>query len=145
MKKLLAIGAMAGFLFAAGNPNTGCGLGTMIIPKQDSLLKQVVAATLNNISGNQTFGITTGTLGCEKPTKIAANEKLQKFVKDNIDQIAMDAAKGNGESIKTLAKLLNVKDENAFAKKLQANFDKIFASENISSGKVLDNIATYAL
>jgi hypothetical protein len=144
MKKLLAIGAFVAFAFA-GNPNTGCGLGSMVIENQDSLLKQVVASTLNNISGNQTFGITSGTLGCEKPTKFANNEKLQNFVTKNIDQIAMDAAKGNGESIKTLAKLMNVKDVNTFATKLHNNFDKIFASDNVNSAQVIDNIAKYAI
>jgi hypothetical protein len=144
MKKLLAIGAFVAFAFA-GNPNTGCGLGSMIIQNQDTVLKQVVAATLNGISGNQTFGITTGTLGCEKPAKFANNEKLQNFVTKNIDQIAMDAAKGNGESIKTLAKLMNVKDVNAFATRLHNNFDKIFVSENVNSAQVIDNIAKYAI
>jgi len=146
MKKLIALGVLAaGFAFA-GNPNTGCGLGYMIFKdKQDSLLTQVLAATTNNISGNQTFGITSGTLGCEKPAKIATNDKLNNFVRDNLDKIAMDAARGNGESIKTLAKLLNVKDEKAFAAKLQKNFDKIFASDNVTYSQVLDNIATYAL
>jgi hypothetical protein len=113
--------------------------------KQDSLVTQVLASTTNQISGNQTFGITTGTLGCEKPSKIVSNDKINNFVRDNLDKIAMDAAKGNGESIKTLATLLNVKDEKAFAAKLHANFDKIFASENVTYSKVLDNIATYAL
>jgi len=144
MKKLLVIGALAAAAFA-GNPNTGCGLGSMVIQNQDSLVKQVIASTLNNISGNQTFGITTGTLGCEKPTKIANNQKLEKFVKENIDQITMDAARGNGESIKTLAKLMNIKNETAFAKKLQQNFDKIFASENVNSAQVIDNIVKYAI
>ena len=146
MKKLLALAAITAGIAFAGNPNTGCGLGYMIFKdNQDSLLKQVLAATTNGISGNQTFGITSGTLGCEKPSKIVTNDKINNFVRDNLDKIAMDAAKGNGENIKTLAKLLNVKDEKAFAAKLHNNFDKIFASENVTYSKVLDNIATYAL
>jgi hypothetical protein len=144
MKKLLIIGALAAAAFA-GNPNTGCGLGSMVIQNQDSLLKQVLAATTNSISGNQTFGITSGTLGCEKPTKFVNNEKLQNFVTKNMDQIAMDAARGNGESIKTLAKLMNVKDVNSFAANLHDNFDKIFVSENVNSAQVIDNIAKYAI
>jgi hypothetical protein len=145
MKKIVLTAAvLAGFAFA-GNPNTGCGLGYMIFKdNQDSLVKQVLAATTNNISGNQTFGITTGTLGCDKPTKIVSNDKINNYVRDNLDKIAMDAAKGNGESLSTLAKLLNV-DEKTFSKKMQANFDKIFANENITYSKVLDNIAKYAL
>jgi len=106
---------------------------------------QVSAVTTNSTSGNQTFGITSGTLGCEKPTKFVNNEKLQNFVTKNMDQIAMDAARGNGESIKTLAKLMNVKDVNSFAANLHDNFDKIFVSENVNSAQVIDNIAKYAI
>ncbi|WP_457561095.1 DUF3015 family protein [Caminibacter sp.] len=146
MKKLIISAAvLAGFAFA-GNPNTGCGLGYMIFKNnQDSLLKQVLAVTTNGISGNQTFGITSGTLGCEKPAKLATNDKINNFVRDNLDKIAMDAARGEGESLTTLAKLLNVKDVKTFEAKVHQNFDKIFASDNVTYSQVLDNIAKYAI
>jgi len=146
MKKLLALAALTAGIAFAGHPNTGCGLGYMVWgDNQDSVIKQVLAATTNGISGNQTFAITTGTLGCEKPAKFVSNEKLNNYVRDNLDKIAMDAARGNGESIKTLAKLMNVKDTKAFISKVHSNFDKIFASENVTYSQVIDNIATYAL
>ncbi len=145
MKKLILSAALFAGIAFAGNPNTGCGLGSMVIQNQDTLLKQVVASTLNGISSNQTFGISTGTLGCAKPQQFANNEKLQRYVIKNMDSIAMDAARGNGESIKTLAKLMNVQNEAAFAAKIKQNFGKIFASENVTAAQVIDNISTYAL
>jgi hypothetical protein len=146
MKKLLALAVIsAGFAFA-GNPNTGCGLGYMLFQNnQNTVLTQVLAVTTNGISGNQTFGITSGTLGCQKPAKFASNDKLNNFVRDNLDQIAMDAARGNGETIKTLAKLMHVKNEKLFAQRIQSNFDKIFTNANVTYSQVIDNIATYAL
>ncbi|RYZ63378.1 MAG: DUF3015 domain-containing protein, partial [Proteobacteria bacterium] len=39
----------------------GCGLGNMILGKEN----QVFAATTNGTLGNQSFGITFGTLNCE--------------------------------------------------------------------------------
>jgi len=146
MKKLLLVATLAAGVAFAGNTNTGCGLGYMVWKgQQDSLVKQVLAVTTNGISGNQTFGITSGTLGCEKPTKIASNDKLNNFVRDNLDKIALDSAKGNGEELKTLAKLMNVQNEAEFSAKMQKNFDKIFASDNVTYSQVIDNIAKYAL
>ena len=42
----------------------GCGLGSVII--KEAGFAQVVAATTNGIYANQTFGITTGSLGVQQ-------------------------------------------------------------------------------
>lgn len=145
MKKLVLTSAMAFALassaFAAKNTNTGCGLGSILIEDQSSTVMQVLAATTNGTSGNQTFGITSGTSNCDKPNRIVSNDKLNRFVEDNMDEIAMDISAGQGESLDTLATLLNVEDKDAFKAKLQANFANIYSSENVNSAQVIDNIA----
>jgi len=149
MKKLAIIGVLSlGLASAAfaGNirDNVGCGLGTTLFgDQQDSLVMEVLAATLNASSGNQTFGITSGTLGCKKPTKIASNDKLNKFVADNMDQLAMDISQGNGEALNSLADLLKIPQNKraAFYAKLKANFSKIYASNKVEAADVIDNIA----
>ena len=149
MKKLFIIGALSlGLASAAfaGNmrDNVGCGLGTTLLgEQQDSVLMEVLAATTNGTSGNQTFGITSGTLGCKKPTKIASNDKLNKFVADNMDQLAMDISAGNGEALNSLAEILKDPQNKraAFYAKLKANFSKIYASNRVEAADVIDNIA----
>jgi len=150
MKKLLITASVAALLAvsaSAGNlrDNVGCGLGTTLIGDQgnDSLVMQVLAATTNGTSGNQTFGITSGTLGCKKPTKIASNDKLNKFVADNMDKLAMDISAGHGETLSAVADMLKVPaDKRAdFYAKLKTNFDKIYASNKVSAGDVIDSIA----
>ncbi len=80
MNKLISMTAalvLTGASFAAQsatNSNTGCGLGSEVIKDQDSVIMQVFAATTNQTSGNQTFGISSGTLGCEKPASFVSNE-----------------------------------------------------------------------
>jgi len=148
MKKVLGSLAVAAALtssaFAAGNTNTGCGLGSVLLEDQSSTLMQVVATSLNGTSGNQTFGITSGTLNCDKPAKMVGNEKVNTFVAENMDTLAMDIAQGQGESLTTLATLMKVEDKAAFAANLQANFDKIYTSDAVSSATVIDNIVTIA-
>jgi hypothetical protein len=147
MKKFLiaalAVTTLTISAYAERNLNTGCGLGSMLIENQNTVAKQVVAATSNGLSGNQTFGITTGTMGCDKPVLLVSNE-VETFVADNMDNLATDIAAGQGETLETLATLLNVSDKEAFENKLKANFDKIYTSENVTSAKVIDAIVTIA-
>ncbi len=142
MKKALLIIATTALLTTTSfaNENTGCGLGSQILKNQDSVMMQVFAATTNGTSGNQTFGITSGTSGCAKPSKLVFNDKANRFVAENMDSLALDISNGQGESLNTLATLLNVKNKELFASKLQANFDKIYTSPDITSAKVIDNI-----
>ena len=154
MKKLLmglALSiAMSGAAFAAGEAavNTGCGLGTLLWENKadNSTLFQAFQATTNATSGNQTFGITSGTLNCKQPDKFVRNDKLMHFVQANMDNLAKDIAMGRGETLDTFAELLGVNpaENAAFNANLQANFDKIFPSENVVLADVIDNAATVA-
>lgn len=141
MKKVLTLTAIVALTTTAfANPNVGCGLGSQVIKNTDSVLMQVFAATTNGTSGNQTFGITSGTSGCAKPAKFVSNDKANEFVAGNMEALALDISNGQGEALTTLATLLNVSNPDTFAKVLQANFDKIYTSENVNSANVIDNI-----
>ncbi|WP_373035645.1 DUF3015 family protein [Sulfurimonas sp.] len=135
----LSISAMAGV-----NSQTGCGLGSMIIKDDSSAVLLALQATTNGTSGNQTFGITSGTSGCSK-TKFVMNERAQEFVASNMDVLAKEIAVGHGESIDTLAELLNVEDTATFSASLQANYNSIYTSKSVEMADVLDNISTTSL
>lgn len=145
MKKLLlsSLAALALTSSVYANQNTGCGLGSVLIKDQNTVLLQLVATSLNGTSGNQTFGISSGTLDCEKPQNVVSNDKLNKFVTDNMDELALNISSGNGETLNTVAKLMNVKDTASFNAKLKANFANIYANENVTSASVIDSIAKY--
>lgn len=144
MKKILSLIAAIGLTTAVyANENTGCGLGSIIIKNQNSTVLQAIAATTNGTSGNQTFGITSGTSNCDKPSNFVSNDKLNKFVSENMDELAMDISAGKGETLNTVAKLMNVEDSKALGVKLQANFSNIYSSENVTSATVIDSIAKH--
>ncbi len=153
MKKIiiLAISMLIlsyGIAFGAGDAhmNTGCGLGTMLFKNNadNSILLQVLQATTNTSFGNQTFGITTGTSECRRPAKFVKSERLNQFVADNIDNLARDIARGNGESLDALAELMEIAPEERpeVYLRLQANFSNIFTSERVESADVIDNIVS---
>ena len=145
MKKVLVSLAAAAVLgstaFAGVNSQTGCGLGSMIIKDDSTAVMLALQATTNGTSGNQTFGITSGTSGCKK-TKLVMNERAAEFVAANMDQLAKEVAMGYGESVDTLAELLKVEDKAAFAATLQKNYNSIYTSTDVKMADVLDNIAT---
>ena len=153
MKKLIvslaAVAALSSAAFAgivdegskSANSQSGCGLGSVVMAQPDSAVIYAVATFLNNLSSNQSFGITSGTSGCKK-TKFVMNERTTEFVASNMDQLAKEIAVGNGESVDTLAELLAVEDKEAFASALQTHYNSIYTSENVEMADVLDNIAT---
>jgi len=125
----------------AANNQTGCGLGSVIIKDSSSAVMLAIQATFNGTSGNQTFGITSGTSGCKK-TKFVMNERAEEFVASNMDTLAKEISVGHGESIDTLAELLNIEDTATFSASLQANYNSIYTSEKVQMNDVLDNIST---
>lgn len=141
MKKLLGslfvVGAISTSLFAGANTQTGCGLGTLIIKNPDSAILYALQATTNGTSGNQTFGITTGTLNCQE-ARLVHNEKAINFVNANLDALSNEAALGTGEHLDTLAELLEVSDVESFKANLRANYLAVYNSSNVVGSEVLD-------
>jgi hypothetical protein len=152
MKRILGIVAFtlifAPTSFAAetgvARTNTGCGLGTVLFEgsANDSSLLQAFQATTNGTLGNQTFGVSSGTSECTQPKKFVQDERLNEFVYANLDTLAKDIAQGRGESVQTLAELMQVAPEKreAFYRNLQTHFAEIFPRENVEYAQVVDTI-----
>ena len=137
MKKIIAgviLASASSLALANASGPAGCGLGsTVVFPDANQWYQHVMAATTNATSGNQTFGMTSDTLGCE-----AANGPLksaQVFMDENMDQLAADAATGQGETLAALAEVMGVQtqDQAAFNRVMQSNFDAMFSAEATSS------------
>ncbi|NVD06439.1 DUF3015 domain-containing protein [Vibrio sp. JPW-9-11-11] len=148
MKKLLAVAALASTLplsnVAMADSDIGCGLGTMVFDGQSGKVSKVLGATTNGTSGNQTFGITFGTLGCDGTGTIDSSQKLALFIDGNMDNLARDIAKGEGETLATLSEVwgINEADKSAFNELAQQNFAEVFKSENVTSQEVFTNLNT---
>jgi len=143
---LLMMIVLAGVGWAVDPKNTGCGLGSLAFEGQNGLMSQVLAATTNGIFGNQTFAITFGTWNCEKYKTFAYNEKVDSFVAHNMDNLARDIARGQGEYVNTLAILMEIPNakQAAFRSQLQAHFSDIYTSDQITYPEVVQNIVTVA-
>ena len=139
MKKIYLLSAVAAGLIAlSSNANaydsTGCGLGSMAWRGHSGIIPQVAAVTTNGIFGTQTFGITTGTSGCDPNGRVSGGtgKMLLTFLENNMEQFALDASVGHGETLVTVAGILNV-DSEEFGLKAQAQFAYLFADENVEA------------
>lgn len=143
---LAAVGVLASSGVAlAGDPDVGCGWGTMAFRGQTGVAPRVLAATTNgSVLGNQTFGISSGTLGCKSSGAIQADARLNMYAGANIDRLASDMAQGQGESLETLATLLGVSDADkpALFALTKAHFGNLFPSEQVTAGEMLGTLST---
>ncbi|HKJ87101.1 MAG TPA: DUF3015 domain-containing protein [Gammaproteobacteria bacterium] len=142
-KSLLIAGLVALPMSGAmAKDSTGCGAGSMLFNGKQGPLYQVLAVTTNGILGNQTFGITSGTLGCDKDGVIRSSAKISKFIGNNMNRLAADMASGGGETLASLARLMGVSqaDRPAFYHAAKAHFDSIYPSDKVTAGQVLKNL-----
>lgn len=143
MKKLIAvlslIAAFPMVAMAAQDNVGGCGVGSMVFKGQSGVGPQVLAVTTNGISGNQTFGISSGTLGCTQDGAVHSNMKTALFIDSNKEQLARDMSVGSGETLAALAHLLGIEaqDQVAFNRLTKDNMARIFTSESVATEQVI--------
>jgi hypothetical protein len=143
MKNKLAIAALltlspVGFAMAQAN-NVGCGVGTIIFEGQSGVAPQVLAVTTNGTLGNQTFGISSGTLGCSREGVVHSPVKVSMFIDTNLDKLAYDMAVGQGETLDSLANLIGVDGSQkvAFFQTTKDHYAEIISSEHARTEDVV--------
>lgn len=119
---LLAFGLFSGLASAEVIGPAGCGLGHMAFGGKDS---QVLAATTNGTSYSQLFGITSGTSNCVDSSGTA---KLDAFIEGNKQAFSTEAARGEGETLNSVAEILKCVNPSRMNQAIKANHSKIFAS-----------------
>jgi hypothetical protein len=107
----------------------GCGLGSVILGNNPGFT-QVFASTTNGTSGTQTFGITSGTSNCINPTPGAASAR--SFSETNRTAMTKDIARGQGETIRTVATLGGCKNTAAVGASLQKNYSRIVPNAEVT-------------
>ena len=105
--------------------STGCGLGSMAWRGVSGPEAQILAVTTNTSTGSQTFGITFGTSGCDPDGRVTGGTQkmVLRFIENNMEQYALDAARGEGETLDT-----------------RQNFARIFPDGNVDAVYVTGKI-----
>jgi hypothetical protein len=141
MKKLMmatVLCSLSTFVMAKKYGPAGCGLGSVLFKGKRGTLWNVSAATTNGSSGNQTFGMTSGTSGC----KVTAKTKVSQinFIEANKFTLANDIARGQGQTLATLGALYECQDVATMASALKDNYKSIFKAADMSAEAINNNI-----
>ena len=140
MKKAIisaALLAASSSAFAAAPGGPDCGWGNMLFDGQSGVGPHFLASSTNGTSGNATFGMTTGTNGCN------ANGTLtyggQSLIGSIMGEFTEDVARGDGEALNAVAVMYGVEkaDRDAFASAMHENFAVIFPNEDVTAAEVM--------
>ena len=143
MKKLLALVAIAAIPMSAMAVDTsdGCGLGHQVM-QGETLMATSVRLTTNAFVP-PTFGMTSGTIGCNKH-EIASNDmEKANYAVTNFDALKVEMASGQGEMLNGFAKVMGC-DASAFGKMTKAQYSNIYKTQNTSAVEMYKNVKALA-
>jgi len=144
MKKIIAglvlITASSVANAGAAGGDGGCGWGNALFKGQSGVAPHVLAETTNTTSGNNTFGMTTGTNGCSTSGKLGYGGT--SVVSSIMDEFSEDVARGEGDAMDTVAVVYGVEaqDRKTFAKVMHENFTTLFPSEDVTAEEMIASI-----
>ena len=137
MKKLILIAGLA--VLSAGWSGTalagnssGCGAGSLIFQGQSGVAPNVLAITTNGTFWNATFGMSTGSAGCQKDGVVLNEHERDMYAATNLRQLKNEMARGQGEYLDGLASLMGVGEANlgAFRAFSQASLPVLLEAED---------------
>lgn len=122
----------------AADSSSGCGMGWEIAPKQSlfsSSTRSLVNATFSN-----TIGMTLGTSGCAKHSIVKNDAKGIHFAEANLNQLAVEMARGNGEFLVSFSEVFGCQNSRAFGSMVQAHYETVLPSEKTSGVELYNNV-----
>lgn len=133
---VLAAASINAFAAAPGGPS--CGWGNMLFEGQSGLPSHLVASITNGTSGNATFGMTSGTNGCDTDGQLTYAGKPLLVLGSIMNELSEDVARGEGEALTTYAVVLGVQPEDRahFNAVTHAHFNDIFTSADVTAEQV---------
>ena len=143
MKKIIIGIALLGsssLALAGAAGGGGCGWGQMLFEGQSGPAPHVLGETTNVTTGNNTFGMTTGTNGCDTSGKLSYNGK--SLLVSIMGEFSEDVARGDGEALNAIAVMYGIEksDRAAFSKLMHENFTKLFPSESVTAEEVMTSM-----
>jgi len=145
MKKIILGAVLLGFSFSAsavapGGP--GCGWGNLVFEGESGLPVHFLATTVNGTSGNKTFGMTSGTNGCDTTGALTYSGESLLAMNGVLEEVAQDMAVGHGEALTALTVSMGIEqsDRAHFDRVMHDNFDAVFPSQDVTAGDVMGNI-----
>jgi len=134
---VLMSSSMTASAVAPGGPD--CGWGNMVFEGQGGTGSHFVAMTTNTTSGNKTFGMTSGTNGCDTSGRLTYGGDAIVNLSGVIDEFIAVTARGEGEALTAVAVSMGIApaDRAIFADAVHNNFDTIFKHADVTAEDVM--------
>ncbi len=117
----------------------GCGLGWQITQKK-SFLATTTRGTTNAFLP-PSFGMSFGTMGCDKHNFAKNEEAGITFALANQENLSIELAKGEGEYVAGFAQALGCSDVVTLGRRIQSKYSEIIR-ENDSAVQMYKNVKT---
>ncbi|MCB0422439.1 MAG: DUF3015 family protein [Bdellovibrionales bacterium] len=139
MKKLAIVVACALLPFSAFAADTGdgCGIGWEIT-KDRTLIATTTRGTTNAFVP-PTFGMTSGTIGCEQHAVAMNDQEAATYAYTNFDALKSEMAVGQGENLEAFAQTLGCSSMD-LGQATKANYGKIYKSGTTSPAEMVNNV-----
>jgi hypothetical protein len=137
---LLLISSSSAFAVAPGGPN--CGWGNMLFAGKTGTGYHLLGTLFNNSSGNNTFGRSSGTNGCDTNGRLTYGGENWLAFAGLLTEFTEAVAKGEGEALNAVAVMFGIDkhDQATFAEITHANFNALFPSENVTAEEVMQTL-----
>lgn len=122
----------------AGDSSSGCGMGWQVAPRQS--LVSSTTRTIVNATFSSTIGMTLGTSGCARHSIVQNDKKGIHFAEANLNQLALEMARGNGEFVTSFASVFGCQNSKAFGSMVKANYEVVLPSEKTSGVELYNNV-----
>ena len=139
MKMIIALMALVATssVFAADS-SSGCGMGYEVAPKQ-SLVSSSTRSLVNS-TFSSTVAMTLGTSGCAKHSIVKNDAKGIHFAEANMNVLALEMARGNGEFVAGFASVYGCSDASLFGSMVQSNYESVLPASNTSGVELYNNV-----
>jgi len=143
MKKLCAAVALLAMVSLvvppaamADSKGASCGVGKVVMDGKSGKDAHVVAVVIDFaisavLGSLVTFGMTSGTLGCNPEATIQIDQLQEEFVAQNYNNLAEDMAQGRGQYLDAMAALVGCSGEavTSFSRMGQEKYEVLFSEQ----------------
>jgi hypothetical protein len=147
LKNLVRVMVLGGFLALApaGTALAACGFGTALWEGNDNIAAKIVAFTTNYLTF-KSISTTSEISGCGEEDNLfkkIASAKLRYYASQNLDHLASDFARGQGEHLDAIAHLIQIRaeDREDFQTLAQNHFESLFPHDRVTAGEMLEQLS----
>ena len=147
MKNLVRVVVLGGFLALApaGTATAACGFGTALWEGNDGIGAKIIAFTTNYLTF-KSISTTSEISGCGEDDNLfrkIGSAKLRYYASQNLDHLATDFSRGQGEHLDAIAHLIQiqVEDRDHFQVLAQNHFEYLFPHDHVTAGEMLEQLS----